>query len=113
MPSPLLVGDELFFISDNGVFTCLDAHTGQEHYRQRLAGHFSSSPMFADGRIYLSNREGVTYVLSPGKAYKLLSENQLSEGILATPAAVDGAIYLRTKSMLYRLQDSATASSSR
>jgi outer membrane protein assembly factor BamB len=108
MPSPLLVEDELFFISDNGILTCLDALTGNEHYRQRLSGNFSSSPMFADGRIYLSNREGVTYVVRAGKSFELLAENQLPEGILASPAAVDGAIYLRTESMLYRLQQHPT-----
>ncbi len=108
MPSPLLVGDELYFVSDNGVFTCLEAHTGREHYRERLSGNFSSSPMFADGRIYLANREGATYVVSPGKSFKLLSENKLPDGILATPAAVDGAIFLRTETTLYRLQNASS-----
>lgn len=104
MPSPLLVGSELYFVSDNGVFTCLDAETGNEHYRERLGGNFSSSPLYADGRIYVSNREGVTYVLATGTAFQKLAENQLPEAIFASPAAVDGALYIRTESMLYRLQ---------
>lgn len=104
MPSPLLVGDELYFISDNGIFTCLDAKSGQEHFRERLSGNFSSSPWFADGRIYVSNREGMTYVIAAGKTFQKVASNQLPEGILATPAAVDGAIYVRTETALYRIQ---------
>lgn len=105
MPSPLLVGDELYFVSDNGIFTCLDAHSGTEHYRERLSGNFSSSPWFSDGRIYVSNREGMTYVVRAGKSFEKLAENALPEGIFASPAAVDGAIYLRTESMLYRIEN--------
>ena len=104
MPSPLLVGQELYFVSDNGIFTCVDCLTGQENYRQRLAGNFSSSPMLADGRVYLANREGMTYVIAPGKSFKLLAENKLADAILATPAAADQAIYLRTATAVYRLQ---------
>lgn len=104
MPSPLLINDELYFVSDNGILTCLNALTGREEYRERLSGNFSSSPMYADGRIYVSNREGVTYVIRAGTSFDLLAENRLPEGILASPAAVDHAIYLRTESELYRFQ---------
>jgi outer membrane protein assembly factor BamB len=104
MPSPLLVGNELYFVHDTGVFTCLDAITGKEVYRERLGGNFSSSPWFADGHLYVSNREGVTYVIKPGAPFKLISENRLPEAIYATPAAIDRAIYLRTETQLYRIQ---------
>jgi outer membrane protein assembly factor BamB len=105
MPSPLLVGSELYFVSDNGIFTCLDAHSGREHYRQRLSGNFSSSPIFADGRIYVANREGVTHVVAPGTAFQKLAENQLPEGILASPAAVGRSLFFRTETSLYRIQE--------
>lgn len=104
MPSPLLVGDELYFVSDTGVFTCLDAQSGKEVYRERLGGNFSSSLWYGDGFIFVSNREGTTYVIQPGKSYAIVAENVLAEPILATPAAVDKAIYIRTETQLYRIQ---------
>lgn len=105
MSSPLLVGDDLFMVSDNGVASCLEAKTGDVHYTQRLGGNFSSSPMLADGRIYVSNREGETFVLAPGKEYQLLAKNTLDGTIMASPAAVDGAIFLRTDKALYRIEN--------
>lgn len=105
MSSPLLVGDELYFVSDSGgMFTCLDAHSGKEIYRERLGGNFSSSPLYADGRIYLASREGVTSVIEPGRQFKVLATNTLPGKIMATPAAVDRALYLRTDAALYRLE---------
>ena len=103
MPSPLLVGDELYLIAEKGVATCLDAKTGQTHWAERLGGNFCSSPLFADGRILIGNREGQTYVIAPGKMYKLLATNQLDGQIMATPAAVDTDLFVRTEKALYRI----------
>ena len=103
MPSPLLVGDELYLIAEKGVATCLDAKTGQTHWAERLGGNFCSSPLFADGRILIGNREGQTYVIAPGKTYKLLATNQLDGQIMATPAAVDTDLFVRTEKALYRI----------
>lgn len=105
MSSPLLVGEELYFVSDSGgMFTCLDARTGQEIYRERLSGNFSASPLHADGRIYLSNREGKTFVIEPGRQFKILAENTLPGKIMASPAAVDRSMFLRTDTALYRIE---------
>ena len=57
-PSPLLVGDELYVVSDGGIATCLDAKTGETRWLQRLGGSYSASPVFADGRIYFLSEEG-------------------------------------------------------
>ena len=57
-PSPLLVGDELYVISDLGVLTCADAKSGKVHWQQRIGGNHSASPIFADGRIYFLSEEG-------------------------------------------------------
>ena len=58
-PSPLIVGDEIYFVSDGGILTCLDARKGTLHWRERLGGNFSASPAFADGKIFLlSTRTG-------------------------------------------------------
>jgi outer membrane protein assembly factor BamB len=103
MPSPLVVGEELYMVNDKGIATCLDARTGTVVWTQRLGGNFSSSPLHADGRIYVSNREGDTFVIAPGRTYELLATNRLDGQIFATPAAVGDAIFLRTDQALYRL----------
>jgi outer membrane protein assembly factor BamB len=104
MSSPLVVGEELYVVSDKGIMTCLDVHNGEVRWTSRLGGNFSSSPLFADGKIYVGNRDGATFVIKPGKDYELLATNQLDGRIFATPAAVDRAIYLRTDTALYKLE---------
>jgi outer membrane protein assembly factor BamB len=106
-PSPLLVGDELYFVADGGFLTCLNAKTGAENYRERLGGDYSSSPIFADGKIYIGSRTGIVTVIKPGKTFEALGKNQLPGKIMATPAAVDGALILRTDEALYRIGSGA------
>lgn len=105
MPSPLLVGNELYFANDGGIFTCLDAKTGAEHYRERLGGNYSASPTFADGKIYVHNREGLTTVIKPGKQFEVIEKNQLPGKIFASLAAVDRALFLRTDTALFRIEN--------
>lgn len=105
MPSPLVVGDELIMVGDKGVATCLDARTGRLVWSQRLGGNFSSSPLDADGRIYVGNRDGDTFVISAGPTYRLEATNHLDGQIFATPAAVGDALYLRTDEALYRIRN--------
>ena len=103
--SPLLVGDELYIVSDLGVATCLDARTGETHWRERLGGNFSASPVFADGRIYFPREEGVTSVVAPGIEYSELATNQLDGAILASMAVANGSLFIRTHDHLYRIGD--------
>jgi outer membrane protein assembly factor BamB len=103
-PSPLLVGDELYLVSDNGIATCLDAVSGEQHWQERIGGNFSASPTLADGRIYLLDEKGTTTVLAPGKTFETLATNALEGRTLATPAMVDNAIFLRTDTSLYRIE---------
>ena len=105
MPSPLLVGEELYFVNDGGILTCVDAKTGTEHYRERLGGNYSSSPTFADGKIYVHNREGLTTVVKPGKKFEVIEKNQLPGKIFASLAAAGNALFLRTDTALYRLEE--------
>lgn len=102
-PSVLVVADEVYFVSDNGVATCLDAKTGEVHWTERLGGSFSASPVFAEGRIYFTNEDGTTYVIKASKEYELLATNDLGERSLASPAVDDGTLYLRTASHLWRI----------
>jgi outer membrane protein assembly factor BamB len=102
-PSPLVAGDEIYFVSDNGVATCLDARSGEVHWSERLGGGFSASPVAAEGRVYFVNEAGVTYVVRAAVEFELLATNDLGEPSLASPAVDDGAIYLRTESHLWRI----------
>jgi outer membrane protein assembly factor BamB len=102
-PSPLLVGDELYYLSDTGVLSCVDAKTGEMRFQQRLAGNFSASPVFADGRIYVLSEEGVTTVFAPGRQFKVLATNRLDGRTLASMAIADGAIFVRSSTSVYRI----------
>jgi outer membrane protein assembly factor BamB len=103
-PSPLLVGEELYVISDSGIATCLDAKSGAEHWRARLGGNFSASPVYADGRIYFLNEEGETTVIASGTQFQKLAANKLNGATLASIAVSGGALFIRTDENLYRLE---------
>jgi len=103
-PSPLLAGDELYMVSDAGVASCLDAVTGRVHWQRRIGGTYSASPVFADGRVYFQSEQGTGVVLKAAKQFKLLARNALGERTLASYAAADGALFIRTEENLYRVQ---------
>jgi outer membrane protein assembly factor BamB len=102
--SPLLIGDLIYIVSEGGVAACLDARTGEPVWQQRLGGQFSASPVFAGGHIYFCSQEGLTSVMLPGREAKVVAVNKLDEGFMATPAIADGALFLRTRTHLYRVQ---------
>ncbi|MEN9575576.1 MAG: hypothetical protein RL514_3431 [Verrucomicrobiota bacterium] len=102
-PSPLLVGNELYVVSDGGIASCLDAKTGKVHWSERVAGNYSASPLFADGKIYLQNETGIGVVLKPGTTFEKLAENPLGEKTLASYAVTDGALFIRSEQHLYRI----------
>lgn len=104
VPSPLIVGDELYLVDDDGIMSCLDARTGAERWKERLGGPHSASPILADGRIYASSERGTTSVLSPGREFKLLAKNQLDGRLKASPCASGEALFLRTETRLYRIE---------
>jgi outer membrane protein assembly factor BamB len=103
-PSLLLVGAELYMVSDGGTVSCLDARTGDVHWSERLELAFSASPFYADGKIYLQSENGTTTVLRAGTTYEVVATSKLGERTFACYAVADGAIYLRTESKLYRIQ---------
>lgn len=104
-PSPLLVGEELYLISDNGIASCVDAKTGNPHWQVRLGGNHSASPLYADGRIYFLSEEGESVVIAPGKQFKTLATNQLDGQTLASMAVSGGSIFVRSQTHLYRLSN--------
>ncbi len=104
-PSPLLIGDELYLVADNGIASCLDAKTGEPHWQKRLGGNFSASLLLADDRIYMLDENGKTFVIVPTKdEYRELAVNELPGRTLATIAAADESLFLRTDTTLYRIQ---------
>ena len=102
-PSPLLVGDDLYLVTDTGIASCVDAKTGAIRWQQRLNGNFSASPVFADGRIYFQSEEGVTTVIAPGAEFRLLATNTLDGATLASMAVADGAFFIRSNRHVYRI----------
>jgi outer membrane protein assembly factor BamB len=102
--SPLLVGEQLYRVSDDGIASCVQARTGEIHWTQRLSGPHSASPLLAAGRIHFFGEDGTTTVVRPGTRYDPLAENRVNGRIMATPAVVDDEIFLRTDTHLYRVQ---------
>ena len=104
-PSLLLDGELLYLINDGGIASCVEAKTGTAVWSQRIGGNFSAAPIFADGRIYACNEEGKVTVLAPGREFKVLAENQLGGGFMASPAVSGKALILRSKTHLYRVEE--------
>lgn len=102
--SPVLVGEELYTVSDKGVGTCLDAKTGKVHWRQRLGGNYSASLLSADGHVYFQNEDGLATVVKADKKFAVVSKNDLEERVLASYAAADGAFFIRGEQHLYRIE---------
>ena len=105
MPSPVLVDGMIFMVNDNGVATCLDAATGQEYWQERVGGEFSASLLYGDGRVYSFNRDGKSAVFRPARGFEVLATNQLADGFMASPAVAGKALILRTKTHLYRIEE--------
>jgi outer membrane protein assembly factor BamB len=100
-PSLLLVGDELYMVSDTGIASCVDARSGKVHWQERVGGNYSASPVYADGKIYLQNEEGKGVVLKAGKQFLKIAENQLDERTLASYAVANGTLFIRGAQHLY------------
>lgn len=108
-PSPVYADGKLFLIQDQGVATCLRASTGEKVWQERVGGNFSASPILADGQVYFANEEGTVTVIAASDQYRVLGQNQLADGIMASPAVIDDALLLRTTTHLYRIAAAATA----
>lgn len=103
VPTPVTDGKYFYIVNDRGIMWCLDAKTGAEIYgRQRLKpGTYSSSPVLADGKIYVTNEEGLTSVVRAGPQFGIVAENALNDYCLSSPAISDGQIFIRTAANLY------------
>jgi outer membrane protein assembly factor BamB len=103
VPTPVTDGKYLYLVNDRGVVWCLDARSGEEIYGQKRIppGTYSSSPVLVDGKIYVTNEDGLTAVFKAGPEFEVLAENPLEDYTLSSPAVSDGQIFIRTAQHLY------------
>ena len=104
MPSQLLI-DGLIYMIHDGVATCLDAESRKVVWKKRIAGTYSASPLYADGKIYFFNHDGEVTVIRAGQTFAQLAANRLADGFMASPAVTGRSLILRTRSHLYRIEE--------
>jgi len=102
--SPVLVGDLLYLLSDKGLLNCKEPLTGKTVWSEQLEGKYGASLLYADGRIYISNKDGKTTIIKPGRTFQVLAVNQLDGFLGASPAVAGKSLLLRSKTHLYRIQ---------
>jgi len=105
VPTPVTDGKYFYVVNDRGIMFCLDAKTGVEVYAQQRIkpGTYSGSPVLADGKIYITNEDGLTTVVAAGPKFEVLAENPLNDYVLSSPAISDGQIFIRTSQHLYAI----------
>ena len=101
IPSPLIVDDLMFMVTEGGVASCLEAKSGNEVWRGRLNGDYWASPLYADGKIYFFSQEGNVSVISAGREFEILAENEFDEGFIASPAIAGNTLIARSLTHLY------------
>jgi len=99
--SPVIIGDQLLFVSDKGILSSISTTTGELSWKKRIGGNFSASPIVANKLLYLFDRDGKTTILLPGETPQVLTVNELDEGLMASPVVSGNALLLRTPSYLY------------
>jgi outer membrane protein assembly factor BamB len=105
VPMPVTDGTYFYVVNDRGIVWCLDAKTGAPVYeRQRLKpSTYTGSPVLADGKIYITNEDGLTSVFRAGPTFEILAENDFGEYVLSSPAVSNGQIFIRTDKFLYAI----------
>ncbi len=106
--SALVYQGMLFMVTDGGVLSCVDAATGELHWKHRLPGEYYASPVAANRHVYFMNRDGVTTVVAAEKKLRAVAANELNEPLFASPALSGDSMVLRTTSRLYKLKNAQT-----
>ena len=106
IPTPVVYGDQLYVLLNNGVLATYKVATGEQIYQKRMGtgGSFSASPVAADGKIYCSSEDGDVYVIKAGPEYEELAKNAIGEVLMATPAISDGLIIFRGLHNIYAIR---------
>lgn len=107
MPTPIAYQDRLYIIQNNGILNAYDAASGDNVYQQRVAqgGAYAASPIAAAGRIYLTSEDGEIHVIKASPAFELLATNPMGEVLMASPAIVDGVLYVRGMQHLFAIAE--------
>jgi outer membrane protein assembly factor BamB len=105
VPTPVTDGQYFYSVNDRGIIWCLKARTGEEIWggKRIKPAVYSSSPVLADGKIYITNEEGLTTVIKAGPEFEVLAENDLNDYTLSSPAISEGHIFIRTAGYLYSI----------
>ena len=111
LPSPLVYGEHLYTVGNNGVLTVYDAKTGTRAYQQRVGegGSFTAAPIAASGRLYISSEDGDVYAVKAGARYELLGKSALGEKLLTTPALSGNLIVIRGDKHLFAISSPSEA----
>jgi outer membrane protein assembly factor BamB len=107
VPTGVAYRSRLYTIADGGVISCFNLGSGEEIWRNRLRGTFTSSLVAAEGHIYATNEYGMVYVFAAADKFEQLAANDMQERTLATPAIADGDLFIRTETQLYCIAGSA------
>jgi outer membrane protein assembly factor BamB len=109
MATPIVVGDHLYTIHTNGQITVYNAKTGEDVYKERVAGprtvSVTASPVAAGDKIYFPTEDGDVFVVKAGPKYELLATNPMGEPMMASPAITDGMLFIRGRSHLFAIQE--------
>jgi len=110
-PSMVAVDDMLFYVSDNGIASCVDAKTGEKHWQERIAGNYSASLTTGDGRVYFQDEHGKATVVAASKTFEVLATNTFAEGerTFASYGVLDRSLLIRSEKHLYRFGNSQSA----
>ncbi|MEO2023131.1 MAG: PQQ-binding-like beta-propeller repeat protein [Pirellulaceae bacterium] len=101
--SLMLLDKELYMVSDRGIASCLDAHTGKSHWQQRIGSAYSASPIYSEGKIYFLSEDGITTIIKRGTNYQKIGANPLGERTLASSAPAADALFIRSEGHLFRI----------
>ena len=102
--SVVIFNDLLFMVSDKGIASCLDARTGDVHWRKRIGGNYWASPFVAGGKVYFFSKQGKVTVIEASRKFKQLAKHRFKSGFAASPAVAGNALILRSLTHLYRIE---------
>jgi outer membrane protein assembly factor BamB len=101
--SPVFANGLVFLANNVGTATCIDAETGKEVWKERLGNGFRATPLVADGKIYFFSKEGKASIVEASRTFTVVATSDLGEDLMASPAAAQGSLFIRTKEHLYRI----------
>jgi outer membrane protein assembly factor BamB len=101
IPTPVIVDGKMYMVHDRGMVTCLDALTGTPVWKEKLAGNFNASPVYAAGNIYFFNVKGDCTIIKPGDTFNKVAECSIEETVKTVPAFIRDKMLLRTAKNLY------------